>query len=77
MPMDTINQISQIVDALTTLIPKLLQLGGVIVGGASVVASALPPSDKTGLLSTVHKTVNALAFNFGQAKNANTTEGQK
>ena len=41
-----------------------------VVGGASMVAAAIPKAAKVApVLSTVAKVINLLAFNFGGAKN--------
>ena len=60
---ETINNISSIVGALTDLIPK-------IIGFASVAAAFLPKPDGEGIMSRVHKYINAVAFNIKHAANA-------
>lgn len=53
-------------------IPSLIQGAGAIVGAASVLASLLPQpqQDKANkIITAARKLLDALAFNFGHAKN--------
>ena len=60
---ESINNISSIVDSLTDLVPK-------IIGFASVAAAFLPKPAGEGIVSRVHKYINAVAFNIKHAANA-------
>jgi hypothetical protein len=62
MIVETINQISNFLDAATNFIPKAIAF-------ASVSAAFLPKPDGEGFLSKVHKTINVIAFNFNNAEN--------
>ena len=62
MVADYITQASSIFDALSDFIPKAI-------GFASVAAALLPKPDGDGILSKVHKFINAVAFNFMNATN--------
>ncbi len=57
-----INNFGDVMDAVTTTAPK-------VVAGCSVIAAFLPKPDGEGVLSKIHKSINAVAFNFNQAKN--------
>jgi hypothetical protein len=59
---ETINQISNFLDAATNFIPKVIAF-------ASVTSAFLPKPDGTGFLSKAHKAINAVAFNFNEAEN--------
>ena len=58
-------------NALNTAIPSIMQTITTIVTAAAVIASRLPPADGNGFGAKVHKAINMLAFNFGQASNKN------
>lgn len=57
-----ITQTGDVFDALTDAVPK-------VIAGCSVVAAFLPKPDGEGVLAKIHKSINAVAFNFNQAKN--------
>jgi hypothetical protein len=57
-----IQSSSEVVDALTDFVPKLVML-------ASVLAALLPPPEEQGFLSKVHDFINKIALNVKHAKN--------
>jgi hypothetical protein len=57
-----IQSSSDVVDALTNFVPKVVML-------ASVLAALLPPPEQSGFLSKVHGWINTIAFNVKHAKN--------
>ena len=49
---------------------SIVQGVATVIGGASVIAAAIPKGAKIApVLSSVAKVINLLAFNFGSAKN--------
>jgi len=59
---EQITSASQLIDALSDFIPKL-------VGFSSMIAAFLPAPTKRGFFSNLHKLINATAFNFNKARN--------
>lgn len=65
MIIETINTLSNIFDALTNIVPKVVAL-------SSMLAAFIPrPETDESFWGRVHKYINLTAFNFKHAKNSN------
>lgn len=62
MLIESINSASDVIDAVSNLVPK-------IIGFASIAAAFLPKPEGNGVLSKVHGYINRVAFNFKHAQN--------
>jgi hypothetical protein len=68
---NTLNNVTEIINALGTLSGAIAGNAGNIIAGASIAAAVLPPPEGNGWLATVHRAINRLAFNVRHASNAN------
>jgi hypothetical protein len=66
----TIESIKYFCDSITSTIPSIMLLMGQITAMCSTIAAFWAKPQSGDLLSRAHEIVNALAFNFNEAKNA-------
>lgn len=73
---DVVSAGSALISAVQNFIVQLLTSAAAVIAASAIVAKYMPPPDRPGILSWLHKMINAAGQNAGHAANATKQEGE-